>query len=87
MERRLGRQDLRIDRNGAMSAAMMNMGTNIAGSTSKRGRLGIGAGFQGGQKAISVGYGKRISDRTSFSLSGAFSGDERSAGVGIGVDL
>jgi len=34
-----------------------------------------------------VGYSKPIGDRASFSIGGAFSGDEKSAGVGFGIDL
>ena len=50
------------------------------------GRIAVGAGFQGGKKGLSIGYGKRIG-RASFSLGSAFSGSERSAGVGLGLDL
>ena len=87
LDHRLGLQDRRIDRQGAMSAAMLNMAINAAGSRSPRGRIAVGAGFQNSQKALSVGYGKQISERASFSLGGAFSGDDRSAGIGFGVDL
>src|SRR5690606_30201475 len=87
IDRRMHRQDQRIDRQGAMGAAMLNMAINAAGSQSPRGRIAVGAGFQGGERALSVGYGKRIGNRASFSLGGAFSGSERSAGVGFGVDL
>jgi len=86
VDRRLHRQDRRIDRMGAMSAAMLNMAINAAGTQSERGRIAVGAGFQGGERSLSVGYGRRIG-RASFSLGGAFSGSERSAGVGFGVDL
>lgn len=41
----------------------------------------------GGKQAVSVGYAKRIMPRISVSLSGAFSGSEKSAGVGFGVEL
>jgi autotransporter adhesin len=87
MERRLRHQDQRIDRMGAMSSAMLNMAINAAGSQSPRGRIAVGAGFQGGEQALSVGYGKRIGERASFSLGGAFSNGEKSAGMGFGVDL
>ncbi|MFH7391200.1 YadA-like family protein, partial [Pseudomonas syringae group genomosp. 7] len=80
-------QDQRIDRMGAMSSAMLNMAINAAGSQSPRGRIAVGAGFQGGEQALSIGYGKRIGERASFSLGGAFSNGERSAGMGFGVDL
>lgn len=87
LERRLRQQDRRIDRLGAMSSAMLNMAINAAGSQSPRGRIAAGAGFQGGERALSIGYGKRIGERASFSLGGAFSKGEKSAGVGFGMDL
>jgi trimeric autotransporter adhesin len=34
-----------------------------------------------------VGYGRRIGARGSFSLGAAFSGSERSGGLGFGLDL
>jgi hypothetical protein len=70
-----------------MGSAMLNMAINAAGSQSPRGRIAVGAGFQGGEQALSVGYGKRVGQRGSFSLGGAFSGSERSAGIGFGLDL
>jgi autotransporter adhesin len=87
VERRFSQQDRRIDRQGAMGSAMLNMAINAAGSQSPRGRIAVGAGFQSSEKALSIGYGKRIGTRGSFSLGGAFSGSEKSAGVGFGVDL
>ena len=84
---RFHRQDRRIDRQGAISAAMLNMAINAAGSQSPRGRIAMGAGFQGGEQALSVGYGRKLGKRGSFSLGGAFSSGEKSAGVGFGVDL
>src|SRR5690606_33127452 len=86
LDRRVRQQDRRIDRMGAMSTAMLNMAINAAGSQGGRGRIAVGAGFQGGERGLSVGYGKRVG-RASFSLGGAFSGSERSAGVGFGLDL
>lgn len=87
IDRRFHRQDQRIDRLGAMSSAMLNMAINAAGSQSPRGRIAVGAGFQGGEQALSVGYGRRLGRRGSFSLGGAFSGSEKSAGIGVGLDL
>jgi len=84
---RLAKQDQRIDREGAMSAAMLNMAINAANSRSPRGRIGVGAGWQGGEAAMSIGYSKSIGERGSFSLGGAFSGSESSVGAGFGVDL
>src|SRR3546814_10505790 len=76
VDRRLHQQDRRIDRMGAMSAAMLNMAINAAGTQSERGRIAIGAGFQGGERGLSVGYGKRIG-RASLSLGGALSGSDQ----------
>ncbi len=87
VDRRLNAADRRMDRQGAMSAAMLNMATNAAGGRSERGRIAVGAGFQSGEQALSVGYARKIGERGSFSLGGAFSGGESSAGVGFGIDL
>ena len=87
IDTRIQGQDQRISRNGAMNAAMSQMAINASGTRSPRGRLAVGAGFQDGEKALSIGYAKPIGERASFSLGGAFSGSERSAGVGFGVDL
>ena len=87
VDRRFSRQDQRLDKMGAMSSAMLNMAINAAGSRSPRGRVAVGAGWQNGENALSVGYAKPIGERASFSIGGAFSGDEKSAGVGFGIDL
>ncbi|MGE8225375.1 MAG: hypothetical protein ACN6RK_06275 [Stenotrophomonas sp.] len=87
VNRRLHDQDRRIDRMGAMTSAMTNMAMNAAGGQSARGRVAVGAGFQGGEQALSVGYGVRVGTRGSFSLGGAFGGGEKSAGLGFGLDL
>lgn len=87
VERRFAQQDRRFDRMGAMSAAMLNMATNAAGSRSPRGRMAVGAGWQNGESAMSIGYAKSISERASISIGGAFSSDDKAAGVGFGFDL
>ena len=86
-DRRLRGQDVRLDRNGAMNAAMTQMAMNGAGARSERGRIAMGAGFHEGESALAVGYAKPLGKRGSFSLGAAFSGSERSAGVGFGLDL
>src|SRR5690606_2816480 len=86
LDRRLHRQDRRIDRMGAMGTAMLNMAINAARAGSERGRVAVGVGFQGGERGLSVGY-CNPAGRASFALGGAFSGDERSAGLGFGIDL
>ena len=52
-----------------------------------RGRMAIGIGTQGGAGAVSIGYGKRLGDRGSFTLGAAFGGGEGSAGAGFGFDF
>ncbi|WP_242112340.1 YadA family autotransporter adhesin, partial [Luteimonas aquatica] len=83
MNRRLRDQDRRIDRQGAMSAAMLNMATSAAGIRTEN-RVGVGVGFQGGQSALSIGYQRAISDRATFTLGGATSGGDTSVGLGAG---
>jgi len=70
-----------------MSAALVQAGINSVGSKGAYGRLAVGAGFQGGQSAWSIGYGVPIGEHASFTVGGAFSEGENSAGVGIGVDI
>src|SRR5690606_13156721 len=83
LEQRFTDQDRRIDRQGAMGAAMLNMATSAAGIRTPN-RVGGGVGLRGGRSAVSVGYQRAISDRATVTLGGAFSGDEKSVGVGAG---
>jgi len=83
VDQRLRGMDRRIDRQGAMSAAMLNMATSAAGVRTDN-RVGVGVGFQGGQSAMSVGYQRAISERATVTLGGAFSGDDASVGFGAG---
>lgn len=87
IENRLSRHDERLDKVGAMSSAMMSMAINAANTHSPRGRVAVGAGWQNGESALSVGYAKPIGNRASFSIGGAFTDDESSAGIGFGLDL
>ncbi|NBI36704.1 hypothetical protein FUT69_05845, partial [Xylella taiwanensis] len=77
------RQDRRINRQGAMSAAMLNMATSAAGIRTPN-RLGAGVGFQNGQSALSIGYQHAFSDNSNFTIGGAFSSSDTSVGVGAG---
>jgi autotransporter adhesin len=80
---RLRKQDRRIDRQGAMGSAMMNMAVSAAGVRTPN-RVGVGVGFQGGESALSVGYQRAFSDRATLTLGGAVSSDDTSVGVGAG---
>ena len=81
MNWRFAKQDTRIDKMGAMTAAMVQMSASAAGLRTQN-RLAVGAGFQGGQQALSIGYQRAISDRATVTLGGAFSDSESSVGVG-----
>jgi hypothetical protein len=65
---------------------MMSMSINAANGRSERGRLAVGAGVQNSESALSVGYSKSFG-RASFSIGGAFTNEDSSAGVGFGIDL
>ncbi|HHW4668356.1 MAG TPA: YadA-like family protein [Xylella fastidiosa subsp. multiplex] len=77
------RQDRRISRQGAMGAAMLNMATSAAGIHTQN-RVGAGVGFQNGQAALSLGYQRAISDRSTVTIGGAFSSSDSSVGIGAG---
>ncbi|KKY06669.1 YadA-like family protein [Xanthomonas phaseoli] len=83
IEDRLRRQNRRLDRQGAMSSAMLNMSASVAGIASQN-RVGAGVGFQNGESALSVGYQRAISPRATVTVGGALSGDDRSVGLGAG---
>lgn len=83
LDQRLRQQDRRIDRQGAMSAAMMNMAVSAAGIHTPN-RVGIGVGFQGGESALSLGYQRAFSDRSTITFGGAFSSDDQAIGIGAG---
>ena len=76
--------DRRINRHGAMNAAMIHMASSAA-NIQTRNRVSVGAGYSEGQEAMAVGYQRQIKRNVSFSLGAAFSGSEQSAGVGLGV--
>jgi autotransporter adhesin len=82
VDARLGMQDLRIDRHGAMTAASMNMASSAAAVRTPN-RVAVGGGVSGGEQALALGYQRAISDRAALTIGGAFSGSENSAGVGL----
>ena len=87
VDMRFANTDQRIDRIGAMGSAMTHMAVNAANGSSAKGRIAVGVGAQGGEGAVSIGYGKRIGGRASFSIGASFSSGESSAGAGFGFDL
>ncbi len=83
IDKRLRHVDRRLDRQGAMSAAMLNMATSAAGVRTQN-RVGVGVGYQGGESALSLGYQRAISERATVTFGGAFTSDDSSVGVGAG---
>ena len=84
MDDRFNVQDKRIDRMGAMGSAMSMMTASLGGLHTQN-RAAVGTGFVNGEKALSVGYQRAISDRANFSLGGAFTHDDRSVGAAVGI--
>ncbi len=84
VDRRIGHLGSRLDRVGALGAAMVGMASSAAAVEGGRTRIGIAAGAYGGKQALSVGLQQRLSARAALTIGGAFSGSERSATVGVG---
>lgn len=87
VNRRIGVQDDRIDRVGALGSAMIGMAASAAAVEGSRTRLGVAAGTYGGKQALSIGLQQRVGTRAAVTIGGAFSGSERSATVGVGFGL
>ena len=80
---RFDRTDARIDRSGAMQTAMAQMTASAAGVRTVN-RMAVGVGAQNGKAALSLGYQRTLGDKAALTIGAAFSGNERSAGVGYG---
>ena len=81
---RFDQTDARIDRSGAMQTAMAQMTASAAGVRTVN-RMAVGVGAQNGKAALSLGYQRALGDKAALTIGAAFSGNERSAGVGYGV--
>lgn len=84
VNQRFQRQDVRMDRMGAMSAATAQMVMSSSGLQTKN-HVGVGIGVQNGRSALAVGYSRAISPSMRVSLGGSASGGEVSAGAGVGI--
>ncbi|MBV6415468.1 MAG: Autotransporter adhesin UpaG [Xanthomonadales bacterium] len=82
-DRRFFETDERIDKLGAMNAAMSTMLSSAAG-IQKENRIAAGVGFAGGESAFAVGYQRQLGESATFTLGGSFTDDESSAGLGFG---
>nr|WP_283254829.1 YadA-like family protein [Luteimonas galliterrae] len=85
VDQRINRLDDRLNRAGALSAAMVGMAASAAAVEGGQTRVGIAAGTYGGKQALSVGVQHRLGSRAALTLGGAFSGSEHSASVGMGI--
>lgn len=90
-DRRLRHQDRRINALGAQLGAMSQMATAAAqngGTAVGQVNLNAGVGFSGGEAAVSIGWGARVSERTSVSAGVSFgSGNKPVAGFGVSINL
>lgn len=90
-DRRLRHQDRRINGLGAQLGAMSQMATAAAqngGTAVGQVNLNVGVGFSGGAAAVSVGWGARVSERTSVSAGLSFgSRNKPVAGFGLSINL
>jgi autotransporter adhesin len=76
--------DKRLDQVGAMGSAMSQMAFSTQGINQPN-RLGVGVGGYGGRTALAVGYSRQVGSNTNVTFGGAVSGNESSAGVGVGI--
>jgi hypothetical protein len=84
VNKRFAQTDKCISQIDAIGNATPQMPVNAANNNGPNGRVAIGVGVQGGQCAVSVGYGTRIGNRASISVGASLSGGESSAGAGFG---
>jgi autotransporter adhesin len=76
--------DRRLDQVGAMGTAMSQMAFSTQGINQPN-RLGVGIGGYGSRTALAVGYSRQVGSNTNVTFGGAVSGNQGSAGVGIGM--
>ncbi len=89
LSRQVIKQDRSISQHGAMSMAeaQMTAGAAAAAVGNPNGAWSVGLGSESGYGAISAGYAKPIGKKSQISFGAAFSGDERSVGVGFAHKL
>lgn len=83
IDQRIGAQGQRINTVGALSAAL-SMATPDA-RVSGANQFSMGVGHYQDQQALSVGYSRLVSPRTSLRVAAAFADGENAAGVGFNV--
>jgi autotransporter adhesin len=84
IDRRIDRQDKRIDGLGAMTAAMAQMSAGAA-AVQRDNRVAAGIGTQNGETALALGYQRSLrAGGAALTLGAAFTGDDASIGAGVG---
>ncbi len=84
MQSQIDRLDGRVNRVGAMSAAMSTMIASAAGLQTDN-RMAIGTGLYRGQTALAIGYQRKVGSRATVTIGGSTAGgSEYNVGVGAG---
>ena len=84
LQNQVGQLDSRINRVGAMNAAMSTMVASAAGLQTDN-RMAIGTGLYRGQTALAIGYQRKVGSRATVTIGGSTAGgSEYNVGVGAG---
>ncbi|KHK55436.1 hypothetical protein PI87_13900 [Ralstonia sp. A12] len=84
VNQRFDQLDSRVNRVGAMNAAMTTMVASAAGLQTDN-RIAIGTGLYRGQTALAVGYQRKVGSRATVTIGGSTAGgSEYNVGVGAG---
>ena len=75
--------DTRMSHVGAMNAAMTQMAAS-ASNIARDNRIALGTAIFDGQAGFSIGYQHNLADNVNFTIGGAISGSEATAGAGLG---
>lgn len=89
LSRQVTKQDRSISQHGAMSMAQAQMASGAAAAAvgNPNGAWSVGMGMEQGYGAVSAGYARPIGKKSQISFGAAFSGNERSVGVGFAQRL
>ncbi|WP_316666201.1 YadA-like family protein [Ralstonia psammae] len=84
VNQRFDQMDSRMNRLGAMNAAMSTMVASVAGLQTEN-RMAIGTGLYRGQTALAIGYQRKIGSRANVTIGGSTAGGtEYNVGVAAG---
>ncbi|MGM3274622.1 YadA family autotransporter adhesin [Ralstonia sp. 24A2] len=84
VNQRFDQLDNRVNRVGAMNAAMTTMVASAAGLQTDN-RMAIGTGLYRGQTALAVGYQRKVGSRATVTIGGSTAGgSEYNVGIGAG---